>query len=207
MLSRPVHLPFIKIVCIVYRGAVEWDGDWSDNSSCWTPALRSEVGQVTGDDGAFWISFADLAVHFSQIYICHVPQPSSVRNSCTVASAWTKGRDGGSSKYSTHGNNPQFALHVPEQANVRIFLVLADPKARRGGKAATSIVYPICALHVRANKGCAIDSNCAQYPIVCTTGSYSNASFSVEAKLDPTPPDAPYTLIASTLAPDEHAYS
>ena len=91
--------------------------------------------------------------------------------------------------------------------NLFIFLVLADPKARRGGKAATSIVYPICALHVRANKGCAIDSNCAQYPIVCTTGSYSNASFSVEAKLDPTPPDAPYTLIASTLAPDEHAYS
>lgn len=41
-------------------GSFEWKGDWSDNSSKWTPALKKEVGfSEAKDDGLFWISYDD----------------------------------------------------------------------------------------------------------------------------------------------------
>ncbi len=34
----------------------EWNGDWSDDSLLWTPALKAEVKFVNDkDDGAFWM--------------------------------------------------------------------------------------------------------------------------------------------------------
>lgn len=63
-------------------GSKEWDGDWSDNSSKWTPALRAEVRSAFGDhvtsvqdDGAFWMSYDDMLRHFETIYVnmCRVP--------------------------------------------------------------------------------------------------------------------------------------
>ncbi len=198
------HL-YLHLCLHLRRGAVEWLGDWSDNSPCWTPALRSQVGLVAGDDGAFWISFTDMAAQFSRIYICHVPLPPSIKHTYTLTSAWTTGRDGGCTNFTTYGNNPQFALHVPKQANVSIYLVLADPKARRGANTTSAEVDFSSALHVCANKGRAIDSNCAQYPLICSSGKYGYRSRVIQAKLDPTPPDTPYTIIASTFDPGLHA--
>ena len=37
------------------HGHVEWEGDWSDNSPLWTPALKNQVGFKDEDDGIFFI--------------------------------------------------------------------------------------------------------------------------------------------------------
>ena len=51
-------------------GSGEWQGDWSDNSALWTPALRKQVGAVSGDDGAFFIGLDDYLQHFSWTSVC-----------------------------------------------------------------------------------------------------------------------------------------
>ena len=40
-------------------GSGEWQGDWSDNSPLWTPALKSQVGFRDEDDGIFFIELQD----------------------------------------------------------------------------------------------------------------------------------------------------
>lgn len=51
-------------------GSGEWQGDWSDKSELWTPALRKKLGCVEDDDGAFFIKFEDYLQHFSWSSIC-----------------------------------------------------------------------------------------------------------------------------------------
>ena len=46
------------------HGHVEWEGDWSDNSSKWTPKLRQELGSTVENDGIFFIALPDYAEHF-----------------------------------------------------------------------------------------------------------------------------------------------
>lgn len=69
-----------QLVCIRNPwGIVEWSGDWSDNSSLWTPSLKQELGEqfsTFGDDGLFWMSFQDLIKYFFCINICQVRLPT-----------------------------------------------------------------------------------------------------------------------------------
>ena len=51
-------------------GSGEWQGDWSDKSPLWTPALKKEVGFVDGDDGIFFIELEDYLRHFSWTSVC-----------------------------------------------------------------------------------------------------------------------------------------
>ena len=51
-------------------GSGEWQGDWSDKSQLWTPALKKQVGFVDGDDGIFFIELEDYLQHFSWTSIC-----------------------------------------------------------------------------------------------------------------------------------------
>ncbi len=48
-------------------GETEWDGDWSDGSKLWTPAMMTKLEHTFGDDGVFWISFIDFLKHFPSI--------------------------------------------------------------------------------------------------------------------------------------------
>ncbi|SPN99506.1 related to micromolar calcium activated neutral protease 1 (capn1) [Cephalotrichum gorgonifer] len=41
-------------------GKGEWKGPWSDGSKEWTPEWIKRLDHKFGDDGAFWISYADL---------------------------------------------------------------------------------------------------------------------------------------------------
>lgn len=51
----------------------EWNGDWSDHSHLWTPALRAEVGAMSeADDGVFWIALEDVRRFFSSLTVCKV---------------------------------------------------------------------------------------------------------------------------------------
>ena len=47
-------------------GSGEWEGDWSDNSSKWTPALREKYNVIVEDDGTFCIPFEA----YMENYVC-----------------------------------------------------------------------------------------------------------------------------------------
>ena len=47
-------------------GQFEWTGDWGDDSDCWTPQLRKQLGMETAaDDGSFWMDFDDFKKYFT----------------------------------------------------------------------------------------------------------------------------------------------
>jgi calpain-15 len=55
-------------------GHCSWNGNWSDNSSLWTPSLRKKLlphGEG-GNEGVFWMSFSDVLKYFDSIDICKV---------------------------------------------------------------------------------------------------------------------------------------
>ena len=51
-------------------GKKEWQGDWSDKSSLWTPKTKSQVKFQDKNDGTFWISFKDYIEFFYITTIC-----------------------------------------------------------------------------------------------------------------------------------------
>jgi calpain-15 len=53
-------------------GQGEWTGDWSDNSSLWTPELRAKLNVEKKDDGSFYICYEDFLKYFSDVQICHI---------------------------------------------------------------------------------------------------------------------------------------
>mmetsp|Transcript_73898 Transcript_73898/g.190713 ORF Transcript_73898/g.190713 Transcript_73898/m.190713 type:complete len:670 (-) Transcript_73898:226-2235(-) len=55
------------------NGKTKWNGDWSDDSSRWTPVLRSQVGcPVGGTTGVFFIEFKDFLKYFAHCTICRI---------------------------------------------------------------------------------------------------------------------------------------
>lgn len=50
-------------------GNFEWNGDWGDESECWTEEAKRMVNLVVADDGIFWMSFDDFKKNFISIHI------------------------------------------------------------------------------------------------------------------------------------------
>jgi hypothetical protein len=49
-------------------GNFEWNGDWGDNSDCWTEELKKELNlSVNADDGLFWMNFTDMQKYFGRV--------------------------------------------------------------------------------------------------------------------------------------------
>ena len=54
-------------------GDFEWKGDWGDESDCWTPELKKEVGMTEdAGDGSFWMCWDDILHYFSRIQIAKI---------------------------------------------------------------------------------------------------------------------------------------
>ena len=53
-------------------GQGEWKGDWSDNSSKWTPAIKKQISWQPRDDGTFWMCVDDFCQFFTDVTICMV---------------------------------------------------------------------------------------------------------------------------------------
>jgi hypothetical protein len=85
-------------------GSMEWTGDWSDHSDCWTPEMttaltaalaaaeealndpdadKSTAATEKKDDGLFWMSFEDFTQHFNSVSICYV------RHKAYCATPWS----------------------------------------------------------------------------------------------------------------------
>ena len=62
-------------------GQGEWQGDWSDKSPLWTPALKKQCNFVDGDDGQFFIALEDYLEHFSWTSICFDNDPAKYTHS------------------------------------------------------------------------------------------------------------------------------
>lgn len=45
-------------------GSGEWNGDWSDNSTCWTDELKKQFNLTTADDGVFYMDIWDFKETF-----------------------------------------------------------------------------------------------------------------------------------------------
>lgn len=61
-------------------GMTEWEGDWSDNSSLWTPELRKYFGCKVRDDGIFWIDYNNYSKHFNQTDISYILYGSIIKS-------------------------------------------------------------------------------------------------------------------------------
>lgn len=51
-------------------GEYEWNGNWSDQSSLWTPELCAQANHTKADDGTFFMSIDDFYNLFSYVFIC-----------------------------------------------------------------------------------------------------------------------------------------
>jgi len=51
-------------------GQKEWTGDWSDDSSKWTPELKEKVNLENKDDGIFYMQWEDFVKYFTDVQIC-----------------------------------------------------------------------------------------------------------------------------------------
>lgn len=52
-------------------GHHEWDGEWSDKSSKWTPKLRKKLNYYEKDDGEFFISYPDYLTYYRTTSVTH----------------------------------------------------------------------------------------------------------------------------------------
>jgi len=80
---------------IKFRGNFEWKGDWGDESSLWTPALKSEMeskgfSMAHSDDGMFWMSFSDVVKNFIGINVVLAYNPHPARGSPKI---WNVARE------------------------------------------------------------------------------------------------------------------
>jgi len=118
-------------------GDVEWTGDWSDSSPCWTPALRKLLDVAESPDGVFWMSVNDFAMHFRTIYICRFPSmqkfPVHIRERIILEASPT-------STYVQAQRNHQFKIVCEEQTTV----VLSQVPVVRRNTLLKSEYYLIC---------------------------------------------------------------
>lgn len=73
-------------------GAVEWKGDWADNSPLWTQEARDKLLSYEDDeeDGLFWMDYFDFCENFSLLFINKV-EPTFTYNSVKVPFRSSKG--------------------------------------------------------------------------------------------------------------------
>jgi hypothetical protein len=59
-------------------GSLEWNGDWSDESSLWEqyPEVKRELSvELDDNDGTFWMSFEALCELFVSVTVCFLRNP------------------------------------------------------------------------------------------------------------------------------------
>ena len=61
-------------------GEGEWNGKWSDNSSCWTDEYKKYFNYKKNNEGIFWIDVYDYVNNFDATYICYILYGAIVRN-------------------------------------------------------------------------------------------------------------------------------
>ena len=53
-------------------GTNEWQGDWSDKSSKWTPELKKELNWNDEIDGTFWMAYEDFLKFYTSTHVAKI---------------------------------------------------------------------------------------------------------------------------------------
>lgn len=62
-------------------GKHEWNGDWSDSSSLWTPELKTSINlKDFSEDGIFFMAVEDYVKAYSWSEVCHVKYGNTVKS-------------------------------------------------------------------------------------------------------------------------------
>jgi len=52
-------------------GIEEYDGDWGDKSTLWTPEFKKQAGYTDKDDGMFFVPLDQWRTDYAGFYMCH----------------------------------------------------------------------------------------------------------------------------------------
>ena len=94
---------------------IEWCGDWSDtDDGKWTDSTQRKLRYKPGDDGSFWMSYADCYGVFEEWEFSLMYPQDWFRS--VARGEWTKATAGGcvNSGLESWLKNPQYMLEIPE---------------------------------------------------------------------------------------------
>ena len=147
-------------------GAGEWRGAWSDGSEQWTPEWMELLNHRFGNDGQFWISYADLLREYSSF-----DRTRLFGSDWQITQQWTTVDVPWSADY----NKTKFSVTLTKRSPVVIVLSQLDDRYFRGLEGQYWFE-----LHFRLDKDGEHDY------IVRSHGNYSmSRSVSTDLELDP----------------------
>ncbi|KFY22509.1 hypothetical protein V493_06553 [Pseudogymnoascus sp. VKM F-4281 (FW-2241)] len=104
-------------------GKGEWTGPWSDGSKEWTPEWMTKLDHRFGDDGAFWISYADFLKKYQTF-----DRTRLFTNDWKVTHQWTSL----TIPWSVDYNATKFAFTINKPASIVVVLNQLDGRYFRG---------------------------------------------------------------------------
>ncbi|KAK4644612.1 hypothetical protein QC761_306400 [Podospora bellae-mahoneyi] len=104
-------------------GVGEWNGPWSDGSKEWTPYWFKKLNHTFGDDGVFWMSYADMLETFLFIHRTRL-----FDEKWTVVQQWTSVSVGWVAGYL----DQKFVIEVKKAGTVVVVLSQLDERYFQG---------------------------------------------------------------------------
>lgn len=104
-------------------GKGEWTGPWSDGSKEWTPQWMTKLDHRFGDDGAFWISYADFLKKYQTF-----DRTRLFTDDWKVTHQWTSL----TIPWSVDYNATKFAFTINKPASIVVVLNQLDGRYFRG---------------------------------------------------------------------------
>ena len=100
-------------------GETEWNGPWSDGSKEWTPEAMKALEYKFGNDGIFWMPYADFLRRYSQVWRTRL-----FTDDWNVAQHWTTIQVPWAGDY----NDSKFEFDLPTAATTVIVLSQLDSR-------------------------------------------------------------------------------
>ncbi|KAK8848323.1 hypothetical protein M9Y10_019386 [Tritrichomonas musculus] len=135
-----------NFVCLRSNRSIEneWLGDYSDNSSLWTPQLRKELGAKASNDGIFWMIDKDLFKYFNYLKLSEPIQKNWIVRQFTYR--FTPGAHDGqpfTSPAAKVSERPNYALQITDPikpGNECIIRILIEKRNLTGPNIKTKYV-------------------------------------------------------------------
>jgi Calpain family cysteine protease len=108
-------------LCLVKNpwGETEWNGPWSDGSKEWTPEAMKALEHKFGNEGIFWMPYADFLRRYSQIWRTRL-----FTDEWNIAQHWTTIQVPWAGDY----NDTKFEFDLPKAAKTVIVLSQLDTR-------------------------------------------------------------------------------
>ncbi|XP_039993614.1 calpain-1 catalytic subunit-like isoform X2 [Xiphias gladius] len=202
-------------------GKVEWNGDWSDQSSLWktVSAEDREMCLSVGDDGEFWMTMEDLCKFYIDLDICCMSPDfldgisSSIWKTTMYEGRWVAGTTAGGcmNNRDSFWTNPQYRVRIHGQYSEKgggknMFVSVLQKPDKRNRRLVQNLhigfsVFEVTEQH-KAERGKFPASFFRTHAPVAQTKTYMNAREVMEFfMLKP----GEYLIVPSTFNPNETA--